>query len=145
MTPQDTFSLADNTAGAPFTNVLNNSGKRWCEYSIAEHVAAIEWGFKGRRKMNTGQPISIPKARMPFILKKARALFVRLKIVHGAFANLLPAVPPTARSALLLPFFLYLCHAYRTIMSVATNRLVAQPRFALYYFSKPFTEYIISK
>jgi hypothetical protein len=64
------------------------------------------------------------------------------------------AVPPTARSALLLPFFRYLCHAYRTTISVATNRLVAQPRFTLYYFSnrllnilvitlaKLFTEYI---
>jgi hypothetical protein len=64
----------------------------------------------------------------------------RGKIRRGILFSLLllPAVSPTARSALLLPFFLYLCHAHRTTMPVATNRLVAQPRFALYYFSKPF-------
>ena len=54
---------------------------------------------------------------------------------HNKDGGMLPAVSPTARSALLLPFFLYLCHAYRTTISVATNRLVAQPRFTLYYFS----------
>lgn len=58
---------------------------------------------------------------------------------------MLPAVPPTARFALLLPFFLYLCHAYRTTMSVATNRLVAQPLFILYYFSNRLLNILFSK
>jgi hypothetical protein len=68
----------------------------------------------------------------------------QFQLSHPALTGMLPAVPPTARSALLLPFFLYLCHAHRTTISVATDRLVTQPRFTLYYFSNRLLNILVT-